>query len=108
MLLYKDRNWAAAAAALSALAERPPHPAAAVHFAGISLLLDGKYTTAIATLDRVIALGAKSPFEEEARFYRAQALVLAGQTAEARAELTRLAAAQGDYESKARALLERL
>ncbi len=108
MLLYKDRNWAGAAAALSALAERPPHPPAALHFSGISLLLDGKTTAAIAALDRVIGLGAKSPFEEEARFYRAQALVLDGQTAEARAELTRLVAAQGDYESKARALLERL
>jgi len=104
MRLYQERQWAGAAAELA----KTPGPPAALHFAGISYLLAGQIEPALLSLDRVIGLGAQSPFEEEARFYRAQALLLAGRTAEARVELQRVIRMAGDYEAKARALAGKL
>ena len=104
MRLYQQRQWAAAAAELAQAASQP----ATLHFAGISYLLAGQIDPALSALDRVIALGPKSPFEEEARFYRAQALLLAGRTIEARAELDRVVNTRGDYEARARTLASKL
>jgi anti-sigma factor RsiW len=103
MRLYQDRQWPAAAQALAQL----PEPAAK-HFAGISLLLAGQTSQALAPLAAVIALGTQSPFEEEARFYRAQALLLADRRPEAKRELETIIQMRGDYEARARRLLSRL
>lgn len=106
--LYRARSWSAAAAAFKEVERRDPGAPIAVHFYAISLLLDNKVTDAIAAFDRVIGVGEASPYLEEARCYRAQALVLAGRLEDARAELERTIALRGDYEDKARALLARL
>lgn len=108
MRSYQRGEWTQAAQALSAVAESSPSNPAALHFAGISSLLAGKSESALAFLDRVIAFGQQSPFEEEARFYRAQTLLLMGRPPEAREELERIVQARGDYEGSARALLKRL
>jgi anti-sigma factor RsiW len=104
MSLYEQRQWSAAAAALTPLAPDP----VALHFAGISHLLAGKPEPALAALQRVIHLGPATPYEEEARFYRAQALLLARRPTEARAELETIIQGKGDYEAAARSLLKRL
>lgn len=106
--LYQSGNWRDASAALLAVAAGHPERPAALHFAGVSLLLDGNPAAALDALDQVIALGASSVFEEEARFYRAQALMLLGRGPEARAELERVIGWRGDYEVQAQALLRRL
>jgi len=107
MRLYQDRQWEKAAQALTADAQQSPPNPAALHFAGISQLLAGHPEAALGALDRVIALGENSPFEEEARFYRAQALLLRNRRPEARQELQRLVEGRGDYEAPARSLLQR-
>lgn len=107
MRLYQNRQWVQAAPLLAAVAQASPVDPAALHFAGISHLLAGQTEAALAALERVIALGPKSPFEEEARFYRAQALLLSGRLLEARQELERVVQGRGDYEAPARSLLNR-
>ena len=107
MRLYQDRQWKQAAHALDTLAQGPPTNPAALHFAGVSHLLANETGLALAALDRVIAIGPQSPFEEEARFYRAQALLLTGHASEARQELERVIERKGDYEAAARTLLSR-
>jgi anti-sigma factor RsiW len=104
MRLYQDQQWAAAAAALTPLAGPPYNLAAARHFAGISFLLAGQSQAAINALQAVVALGDQSPFEEEARFYHAQALLLAGRLNEAKLQLDQVIKLRGDYETKARSL----
>jgi hypothetical protein len=107
MRLYQNRRWKDAAEALAMVARTPPSNPAALHFAGISHLLASQPEAALAALDRVIAVGSNSPFEEEARFYRAQALLLTGRLPEARQELDRVIQAKGDYEAQARSLRSR-
>ncbi len=107
MKLYQSRQWKEAAQALAAVARRPPTDPAALHFAGISHLLANQTESALAALDRVIAMGPKSPFEEEARFFRAQALLLSDRRPEARQELERIIQRRGDYDAAARSLLNR-
>ncbi len=104
---YQSRQWLDASEALLAFARRHPDVPAALHFAGISLLLAGKKEAALTALDRIIAMGSDSPFKEEAQFYRAQALLLSGRQDDAKAELKRLAGLHGDYEAQSRALLAR-
>lgn len=104
MRLYQDRQWAAAAAALAPLAGPPHNLAAARHFAGISLLLSGQAEAALDALKAVIALGDQSPFAEEALYYHAQALLVAGRLSEAKLELDQVIKLRGDYETKARSL----
>lgn len=103
MGLYQSRQWDSAAQALAKL----PDPAAR-HFSGISLLLAGQTEKALAALESVIALGTQSPFEEEARYYRAQALLIANRLPEAKLELQTIIQLRGDYEARARRLLARL
>ena len=107
MKRYQDGDYAGAWSALSAIHSASPHYAEARHFGGVSLLLLGRTGEAIECLDAVVALGAKTPFEEEARYYRALALWVAGQREAGRAELSRVVEMQGDYEERARGLLER-
>jgi len=107
MRLYQDHHWKDAAQALETVARTLPNNAAALHFAGISHLLASQTEAALASLDRVIAIDSQSPFEEEARFYRAQALLLGGHRAEGRQELERVIQRRGDYEALARSLLNR-
>lgn len=104
MRLYQQRQWEAAAAALSALAKESKPLPMTLHFAGVSALLAGQTDAAISWFDQVITLGARSPFEEEARFYRAQALALANRKAEAQAELDHVIALHGDYDKLAKSL----
>lgn len=107
MRQYQDRQWRNAAQALALLSrESPPNPVA-LHFAGISHLLAGNTEAALDALDRVIILGQNTPFEEEARFYRAQALLLGRRLPEARQELQGIVQGRGDYEAPARLLLNR-
>jgi tetratricopeptide (TPR) repeat protein len=108
MRSYQKGEWNQAAQSLAAVAENSPSNFAALHFVGISSLLAGKSEAALAFLDRVIAFGQQSPFEEEARFYRAQTLLLLRRSPEARQELERIIKARGDYEAPARSLLKRL
>lgn len=108
MLLYQNRQWSAAAVALAPLAAPPLRLPSALHFAAISLLLSGQTELAIASFDSVIALGDQSPFEEEARFYRAQALLLANRLPQARLELDSVIRLEGDYEEQARRLRAKL
>lgn len=104
MGLYQEGRWESAA---QALVKATPATPAAVHFSGVSFLLAGQTAAAMAALDKVIALGSNSPFEEEARFYRGQALLLTGRVPEARQELERVVQGRGDYEARARSLLSR-
>ncbi len=107
MSLYQDRQWGSAAQALALLSRQSPPNPVALHFAGISNLLAGHTEAALDALDRVIALGQNTPFEEEARFYRAQALLLLRRLPQARQELQRIVQGRGDYEAPARSLLNR-
>ena len=108
MRLYQDRQWGSAAQALALLARESSANPVALHFGAISHLLAGNTEAALRALDRVIALGQTTPFEEEARFYRAQALLLGRRLPEAREELQRIVQGRGDYEAPARSLLNRI
>ncbi len=101
MALYSARQYAPAAAALSALSNPTPQ---SQHFAALSLLLADQPAAALPLFDKIIALGPQSPFEEEARFHRAHALLRLGRLTEAKTELDRVINLRGDYEAPAKKL----
>lgn len=98
---YAGHRWQQSADKLHAITNVP----AARHFEGVCLLLLNRPAEALPLFDGIIARGADTPFEEEARYYRALALANSGRTSEARDELRRVVALRGDYESKAQRLL---
>jgi hypothetical protein len=107
MVSYSEANWSATATALTEVLEKFPDSSDAIYFRAICQLLSGNLSSALPGLDRVVALGNATPYEEEARFYRAQAYLLQNRAEDARKELDYVIGMQGNYEAKARAVLQR-
>ena len=101
---YSRSDWGGTEAALGRAIEKFPHSAEALYFRAICQLLSGDTAASLEGLNRTIERGSATPFEEEARYYRAQAYLLDDRRAEARAELDRVMAMHGDYAAKAQAL----
>jgi hypothetical protein len=101
---YSRSDWGGTKAALGHVIEKFPHSAEALYFRAICQLLSGDTAASLEGLNRTIERGSATPFEEEARYYRAQAYLLEDRRAEARAELDRVIAMHGDYAAKAQAL----
>jgi hypothetical protein len=107
MKTYPTREWTVTADALTGILKTYPNSRDALYFRAICLLLGGEATKALPEFDQVIALGTATPYEEEARFYRAQALLVNSNASAAQAELEQVMSMHGEYEAKARALLQR-
>jgi TolA-binding protein len=107
MARYSQSDWNATAALLTSVLEKFPDASDAIYFRAICQLLSGQTSAALDGLDRIVMLGGATPYEEEARFYRAQAYLLQNRADDARQELDYVAGMHGDHEAKARALLQR-
>jgi hypothetical protein len=103
MKLYAAGDYKAAWDGLEPLAKLP----AAAFYGGICELELGQTAEAAARLAGVIGLG-DTPWLEQARFFRAKALLKAGDVAGASAELKSVVVLQGDLEAEARRLLAAL
>ncbi|MBI5082998.1 MAG: hypothetical protein HZB13_00140 [Acidobacteria bacterium] len=108
MAHFQSGRYAQAFPALSSVLPASPRYWEARHFGGVCLVLLDRPAQALEWLDVVIAQSGRTPFEEEAHYYRAMALLLAGRGPEGRAELGRVAEMHGDYEEQARRWLARL
>ena len=104
---YQQGNYTRAAAFLQIAAETNPRDARTQFFLGISQILAGNPAGGLEALRRVDAMGL-TPFQEEARFYQAKALLQQGDAAGARSLLTTLVAMRGDWETQAKELLGKL
>jgi len=107
MAAYQKRDFASAAASLRQAADRNPKDAAAGFFAGVSELLAGNAAAGIQRLAAVDSMGF-TPYQEEARFYRAKGLLQTGDAEGARKALEAVAAMRGDLETAAKDLLTKL
>ncbi|MEP7362825.1 MAG: tetratricopeptide repeat protein [Acidobacteriota bacterium] len=104
---YQRGNYAQAAPLLQKAAEANPGDARTVFFAGVSLLLAGDPSAGLEALRRVDALGM-TPYQEEARFYQAKALLQQGDAKAARVVLTAIAEMHGDWEAQAKEFLTQI
>lgn len=107
MEAYQKRDFAAALVPLRRAADQNRKDAAAGFFAGIAELRAGEVAAGIARLASVDGLGF-TPYQEEARFYRAKGLLLLGDVDGARKALEAVAAMGGDLETAAKNLLAQL
>jgi Putative zinc-finger len=104
---YNLSDWRGTAMALDGVVQKFPHSAEAVYFRAICRLMSGETAGAVEGLSATIGQGSATPFEEEARYYRAQAYLLQGRRDDARADLDRVIAMHSDYASKAEGLEKR-
>jgi len=104
---YQQGEYARAVTALEADVKSNPRDSGALFFLGVSHLLAGQTANGIAVLQQCIALG-DTPYLEEAHFYLAEGFLRKGDASAARSELSEVVRLKGDYEDKARRLLEQL
>jgi Putative zinc-finger len=107
MASYSKHDWAATQLELTHVLREYPGQADALYFRGIARLMAGNAVDAFGDLSEVIKRGAATPYEEEARYYDAQALLVLSSAGPARQQLESVIQMHGDYEAKARALLQR-
>jgi TolA-binding protein len=105
---YGRGDYAATADALRAVLAQYPDSIEARHFLGICLLMQGQAEASIGELRRVADVGDRSPYQEEAVYYLAQALARTNRFAEARTDATRVIEMHGDYAARAQSLLSSL
>ncbi|MBI1951845.1 MAG: tetratricopeptide repeat protein [Acidobacteria bacterium] len=104
---YVAGHYAAALSGLEEASELDPAAPEASFFLGICYLLTGKVDPAVQALQRTVALG-DTLYLEEAHINLAKAFLRKGDPDRATAELRKAVALEGDHESEARALLERI
>lgn len=100
---YAQRRYSVAAEGLRMALAAGHDSVPTQFFLGASLLLDAKAGEAAEEFQRVLSFG-DTPYREEARYYRAKALLRLGRAADARAELARLSPADGVVYDMAKAL----
>ncbi|MEW6365202.1 MAG: hypothetical protein AB1714_11280 [Acidobacteriota bacterium] len=101
---YLTDDYAAAARNLTRFLELNPRDSRAGYYLGVSLLLEGKVSSAIPVLERALSLSApQSDFDT--RWYLALALLKGNQQARAVAHLSRLASQPGPRQKQAESLL---
>ena len=104
MTRYARGDYKAAIAGLARAAESDPRAPHVSFFLGIALLLDGRTDDGIRQLRATIGLG-DSAFLEDAHFYLAKAYLRRSDVAEARQEIERVIALDGDRRAEAEGLL---
>lgn len=107
MRAYQDRRFTDALPLLRTAAAQPFPGAAILFFAGVTSVLAGEPAEGLEFLRRAEALGL-SAYQEEARYYSALTQLQLGDLPAARKQLDGLAAMHGDWEPKARELLQKL
>jgi len=107
MSAYTARDYAIAVQKLRSAAALDPSRPDIAFFLGASELLLGNVPGAVRSLKRTVAMG-DTPFLEEAHFYLAKAYLKEGDAEQARAELTKVNALQGDKRQEADELLTEL
>jgi TolA-binding protein len=107
MQSYLRADYSNAAQKLRAVTSAHPAYTPAHFFLGASELLLQHGGPAIAEMNRVLQ-DRESPFHEEARWAMAKSLLLAGDTAGARTQLSAIASADGDLAPQARDLMRKL
>ena len=104
---YRRGAYVEAAPLLRKASEANPRDAKAAFFSGVCLVLAGDANGGLDALRRVDELGL-TPYQEEARFYLAKALLQQNDAAAAKAALKGVVALHGDWESQAKELLTKL
>jgi hypothetical protein len=104
---YTNRDYAASAETLRSLATGGPESAAPRFYLAIDDLVTGNPSEADAQLRAVESMG-ETPYLEEARFFRAKALLATRDVPDATRELEETVALKGDRETEARRILEQL
>ena len=107
MAMYAGGDYADAAKALRPLTEGGPETAAARFYLAVADLLAGNSDEATAQLRSVDAMG-ETPYQEQARFFLAKALLASRDVAGAAQALQRTIQLRGDREAEARQLLEQV
>jgi TolA-binding protein len=107
MQSYLQADYSNAAKKLRAVTAANPAYTPAHFFLGASELLLQHGGSAIAEMNRVLQ-DPDSPFHEEAQWAIAKSLLLAGDTAGARTQLSAIASAGGDLAPQARDLMRKL
>ena len=107
MAAYRQANYAQAAGHLRNAQEADSKDARTQFFLGVSLILSGNPAAGLEALRQVDALGM-TPYQEEARFYQAKALLQQGDANGARVVLNAVVAMHGDWKTQAKELLGKL
>jgi tetratricopeptide (TPR) repeat protein len=107
LALYEAGDYPGALAAFEETLRRDPHDPGARFYAGICRLALGRSQEATADLEQVLTVGHED-LRAPAEWYLALARLRANDPAGARAHLERIAASEGFYRVKARALLSKL
>jgi TolA-binding protein len=107
MQSYLQADYSSAAQKLRAVTSAHPAYTPAHFFLGASELLLQHGGSAIAEMNRVLQ-DRESPFHEEAQWAIAKSLLLAGDTAGARIQLSAIVSAGGDLAPQARDLMRKL
>lgn len=105
MARYQAKQYDEAATALRALRASGPDSAETLFYLGVSDLMSGRVTDALASLETAAAM-RDLIYEEDARFFLAKALLSAQDVARARIELARVVALDGDRQQAARSLID--
>lgn len=107
MTHYQQGDYRKALAGLQSAAQLDPGAVNINFYLAICQLLTGETENAIAGLQRTAALG-DSPYLEEARFYLAKALLRKGEVDAAQQELRKTIELRGEWEARARELLQKV
>jgi hypothetical protein len=107
MRQYQQGDYRAATTGLAAAARLDPEAPHIQFYLGVSHLLTGETNAAIASLQRIVALG-DSPFMEDARFFLAKAYLQNRDATAAEQALTATIELRGEREAEARRLLDQL
>lgn len=102
---FRDERYGRCIEKMEVLRKNNPEDLNAAFYMGISYVKLEMYGKALPLLDEVLN-ATNNVFHEEARWYKAQALLGMGNTEAAKALLSEIASKEGFYQQKAKALLK--